>query len=632
MNNELKRIEERLKSPAASEPPAGLLEKIQDDIPQYLRLISETAKPSSSVWRLRLVAASVVLVVVGGALVYRVSQQAPSLDERLDLSLPEVASVPEPASADQEVEEIESRPASESVAPGKLAASGETETQSARAPVASQEGPRMDATRERSPAPAQRSSAPPAAGVTTVTSERPLLATGLESEMRSLEEKQEPIAGHSRRLDRPASPSTGGTSEPNDAAYGDMFFRSYGTNPFVDTEDDGLSTFGLEVDTGSFTLMRSYLDRGHLPPHEAVRVEEFVNYFDYGDPAPRRGEFTLTAEGAPSPFATGARERLVRFGIKARELARADRESANLIFVVDVSGSMARENRLGLVRQSLLLLLDQLRHDDRIGVVIYGSRGEVLLEPTASKDAIRRAIERLVPSGSTNAEEGLDLAYSLARRHYREDAINRVILCSDGVANVGRTGAESILDRIRIGSDEGIELTTVGFGMGNFNDVLMEQLANQGDGSYVYVDTLEEARRIFVEKLTGTLQTIASDAKVQVEKYNKINKEIDEIKKELEILNRKIMVIASLEANRKDAITLLDSLTNLVVADRMWFTLLKTKESFIDLTGVALDNRTVADFMTRIQKSPHFGDGHRDVILKSIKQETIEGKNINLKK
>jgi Ca-activated chloride channel family protein len=149
--------------------------------------------------------------------------------------------------------------------------------------------------------------------------------------------------------------------------------------------------------------------------------------------------------------------------------------------------------------------------------VIYGSRGEVLLEPTASKEAIRRAIERLAPGGSTNAEEGLDLAYGLARRYYREGVINRVILCSDGVANVGRTGADSILSSIRVAADEGIELTTVGFGMGNYNDVLMEQLADQGDGAYAYVDTLEEARRIFVENLTGTLQTIAADTKAQVE-------------------------------------------------------------------------------------------------------------------
>ena len=170
------------------------------------------------------------------------------------------------------------------------------------------------------------------------------------------------------------------------------------------------------------------------PPHEAIRVEEFVNYFDYGDPAPGRGEFTLITEGAPSPFATGAREHLVRFGIKARDIDSGERQPAVLIFVVDVSGSMQRGDRLGLVKRSLGLLLDQLQPEDRIGLVVYGSTGEVLLEPTSNKDAIRHAIDRLVPGGSTNAEQGLDLAYDQARRHYREGAINRVILCSDGVA------------------------------------------------------------------------------------------------------------------------------------------------------------------------------------------------------
>jgi Ca-activated chloride channel family protein len=362
-----------------------------------------------------------------------------------------------------------------------------------------------------------------------VTSESPSIPEQPQREQRS--RKQKKVLGYRSQVAEPApegrfaesqrhsrsAPSTGGTAEPNDAPYGDMFFTSYGTTPFVDTEDAPLSTFGLDVDTGSFTLARSFIEGGHLPPHEAIRVEEFVNYFDYGDPAPRRGEFTLIAEGAPSPFATGAREQLVRFGIKAHEILSADRRPATLIVVVDISGSMKRENRLGLVKRSLTLLLDQLYSEDRIGLVVYGSRGEVLLEPTTNQDAIRRAIDRLVPGGSTNAEEGLDLAYGLARRNYRGDAINRVILCSDGVANVGRTGADSILDKISIAADEGIELTTVGFGMGNYNDVLMEQLADKGDGNYAYVDTLEEARRIFVENLTGTLQTIASDAKAQVE-------------------------------------------------------------------------------------------------------------------
>ena len=200
-----------------------------------------------------------------------------------------------------------------------------------------------------------------------------------------------------------------------------------------------------------------------------------------------------------------------------REISAARRQDATLVFVVDVSGSMARENRIQLVKRALHLLLDQLGDGDRVGLVVYGSQGRVLLEPSGDLATVRHAVDGLSTGGSTNAEEGLVLAYDLARRHYRPEAINRLVLCSDGVANVGRTGPESILARIGREADEGIELTTVGFGMGNYNDVLMEQLADRGDGNYAYVDTLEEARRVFVENLTGTLQTIASDAKIQVE-------------------------------------------------------------------------------------------------------------------
>jgi Ca-activated chloride channel family protein len=316
------------------------------------------------------------------------------------------------------------------------------------------------------------------------------------------------------------APSTGGTAEPNDQPYGDVFFRGYGTNPFVDAEDDPLSTFGLDVDTGSWGVVKRFLGDGNLPPREAVRVEELVNAFDYGDPAPAEGDFRIVAEGAGTPYADrreNPRYRLLRFGLRAREVDASERRPAVLTFVVDVSGSMAREDRLGLVRRALVLLLDQLREGDRVGLVIYGSRGQVVLDHTGDLEAIRSAVGRLRPEGSTNAEEGLVLAYEAARRAYREGAINRVILCSDGVANVGRTGPASILERIGDEARGGIELTTVGFGMGNYNDVLMEQLADRGDGAYAYVDDLDEARRIFVENLTGTLQTIARDSKVQVE-------------------------------------------------------------------------------------------------------------------
>jgi len=297
----------------------------------------------------------------------------------------------------------------------------------------------------------------------------------------------------------------------------DMTFQSAGSHPFVDTARDRLSTFGLDVDTASYTVARRYLREGHLPPREAIRVEEFLNYFSYGDPPPARGDFALRAEGAASIFTQEPRTYLLRFNLRAREVKAEHRKPAVLTFVVDISGSMEQGNRLGLVKRSLDLLLGQLRKDDKVGLVVYGAEARVLLEPTSDRELIRSAIERLVPDGATNAEAGIALGYDVAGRSFRPGAINRILLCSDGVANVGATGPEPILQRIRNESKRGIELTTLGFGLGNYNDVLMERLADQGNGRYAYLDDLNEARRVLVEELTGTLQTIAEDAKVQVE-------------------------------------------------------------------------------------------------------------------
>jgi len=319
--------------------------------------------------------------------------------------------------------------------------------------------------------------------------------------------------------------STGGTAEPNDQPVGDMFFRAYGVNPFVDTEEDRLSTFGLDVDTGSYGVASSYVRGGNLPPPEAIRVEEFVNAFRYGDPpAVSSGPdlFTLHVEGSPSPFAGGEQYRLLRIHLRARTVDPADRLPAILTFVVDTSGSMDGEQRLGLVKRALALLIDQLRPTDQVALVVYGATARVVLGHSADRERLRAAVESLETDGVTNAEEGLRLGYELAAQARRDGTINRVILCSDGVANVGATGADSILARIADEARRGIELTTVGFGMGNYNDVLMERLADTGNGRYAYVDDLRAARRIFVEDLTGTLQTVAADAKAQVELNPKV--------------------------------------------------------------------------------------------------------------
>jgi Ca-activated chloride channel homolog len=301
----------------------------------------------------------------------------------------------------------------------------------------------------------------------------------------------------------------------------DNYFKDYGLNPYEDPREDHLSTFSLDVDTASYSVARRYVMDGNLPPADSVRVEEFVNYFDAGYPSPSDIAFGIYADGAPSPFQRDG-SYIVRFGIQGYQVSEEDRKPASLTFVIDISGSMEMENRLGLVKQSLQLLVERLRPSDTVAIVVYGSDAYVVLNPTSGEDRNRilEAIYSLHTEGATNAEAGLRLGYQLAYQAFRPGAINRVILCSDGVANVGVTGPDAILEEIRGYTDTGITLTTVGFGMGNFNDVLMEQLADKGDGNYAYVDTLDEARRLFVDNLTSTLQVIAKDAKVQVD-FNK---------------------------------------------------------------------------------------------------------------
>src|SRR6266496_695969 len=309
------------------------------------------------------------------------------------------------------------------------------------------------------------------------------------------------------------------TPQANHEPY-DMFFQNYGVNPSIETEDDHLSTFALDVDTGSYTVMRNYLNDGNLPPPDSVRVEEYVNYFKQGYPNPPPHQaFGIYVDGAPSPFTQSERYQVLRVGIQGYQVPEEERKDAALTFVIDVSGSMDMDNRLGLVKRSLELLVEQLRPRDSVSIVVYGTEAHVVLGPTSGSDkgTILDAIYSLHPEGVTNAEAGIRLGYKMAMRAYNSEGINRVILCSDGVANVGETGPDAILDEVKHYVEEGVTLTAIGFGMDNYNDVLMEQLADNGDGFYAYVDDLREARKLFIDQLTGTLQTIAMDAKVQVD-------------------------------------------------------------------------------------------------------------------
>jgi Ca-activated chloride channel family protein len=289
-------------------------------------------------------------------------------------------------------------------------------------------------------------------------------------------------------------------------------------NPFVYTSVDHLSTFALDVDTASYTRARDALLSGRLPDPSSVRVEEFVNYFKQDYPTPPNVAFAVYADGASSPFHYD-QSALLRIGVQGYTVPDEERKPLSLTFVIDSSGSMGDEGKLEMVKQALALLVDRLRPSDTVAIVAYSTNAWTVLEPTNGvyHQQILNAINRLYPMQTTNVEDGLRLGYSLASAAFRPDASNRVILCSDGVANVGATDTQSILEFVRGYTDRGITLTTIGVGLGEYNDVLLEQLADNGDGNYAYIDTIEQARRVLVDGLVSTLQVIALNAKIQLD-------------------------------------------------------------------------------------------------------------------
>lgn len=289
-------------------------------------------------------------------------------------------------------------------------------------------------------------------------------------------------------------------------------------NPFVATEEDNLTTFSVDGDTASYTIMRRDLHSGNLPFKDSVRVEEYVNFFNFEDEAPLSTDapFTINVEAAPSYFGDGLH--LLRVGIRGMEVPAEQRPATNLVFLVDVSGSMNSPDKLGLVQFALSTLVNSLRPEDTIGIVLYAGSSGVLLRPTpiSERGRILEAIEGLTAGGSTNGEAGLRSAYELAEQNFQPDGINRVLLCTDGDFNVGVTG-DALIDMIERYRDRGVTLTTLGFGRGNYNDRDMEQLADRGNGNYAYIDGRNEALRVLQRDLSGTLQVIAADVKVQVE-------------------------------------------------------------------------------------------------------------------
>ena len=297
----------------------------------------------------------------------------------------------------------------------------------------------------------------------------------------------------------------------------DNTFVDAGTSGFVDPREDARSTFALDVDTGSYGVARTLLEQGLLPPAESIRVEEWVNALPVTDQPPTAGDLAVTTESGSAPSLDDGTQ-LVRVAVTAREVTAVERPRVNVTLVVDRSGSMDIRERLGLVQSSLALLADRLRDDDTVSVVSFEDQARPILEPTPVRetDRILAAVSELTPGGSTNLEAGLTLGYEQARKHFDEDGLNLVVLCSDGVANVGATGPGSITDRIAEEGRDGISLVTVGYGMGNYNDHLMEQLADLGDGFYSYVDTFAEAEELFGTALTTTLTPVAAEARAQV--------------------------------------------------------------------------------------------------------------------
>ncbi|MES2441863.1 MAG: VWA domain-containing protein [Pseudomonadota bacterium] len=278
-----------------------------------------------------------------------------------------------------------------------------------------------------------------------------------------------------------------------------------------------VSTFAVDVDTAAYSNVRRFLTQGQTPPKDAVRTEELVNYFRYDYPLPRNPAepFSVTTDVAQTPWNPATR--LLRVGLRGYDLSYRQRPAANLVFLVDVSGSMDAPDKLPLVKSALAMAADQMGSRDCVSIVVYAGAAGIVLDAADSPGEVKAALDSLGAGGSTAGGEGIELAYATARAHKREGGINRVILATDGDFNVGITNPKQLEELIERNRDDGITLTTLGFGTGNLNDAMMESIADKGNGNYAYIDSASEARKVLDEELSSTLFTIAKDVKVQVE-------------------------------------------------------------------------------------------------------------------
>ncbi|MCE9671271.1 von Willebrand factor type A domain-containing protein [Myxococcus stipitatus] len=295
-------------------------------------------------------------------------------------------------------------------------------------------------------------------------------------------------------------------------------FEAWKPNTFTETAKDPLSTFAADVDTASYTVARRYLVQGQLPPGSSVRVEEFVNYFKYRYAPPEKGAFTVHLEAAPSPF--NPRRHFVRVGVQGKVVSRSQRKPAHLVFLVDTSGSMASDDKLPLAKEAIKIAVKNLNENDTVAIVTYAGSTRDLLSPTPATDVkrIHAALDTLQAGGGTSMGTGMDLAYRHAVKKAAGGVVSRVVVLTDGDTNIGpNLSPQAMLESIHKYVAEGVTLTTVGFGMGNYRDDLMEKLADKGNGNCFYVDSYKEARKVFETQLTGTLEVIAKDVKLQVE-------------------------------------------------------------------------------------------------------------------
>lgn len=343
-----------------------------------------------------------------------------------------------------------------------------------------------------------------------------LTQTRSERDTPATEEKRMANASVAARMSQLVSPADFRyAAEPiNTETYG-----HFDDNPVKRVAQQPVSTFSIDVDTGAYANVRRLLQRGQLPARDAVRVEEMINYFSYDYPRPRdtRQPFAVSAELAPAPW--NRHSVLLRIGLQGYDVAAEQLPPANLVFLVDVSGSMLSPDKLPLLQSGLGLLVQQLRAQDRVSLVVYAGNTGVVLPPTPGdqKATIRAALASLTAGGSTNGGAGIRLAYAMAQQAYIKGGINRVLLATDGDFNVGTVSFEALKNLVEEQRKTGISLTTLGFGTGNYNDHLMEQLADAGNGNYAYIDTLKEANKVLVSEMSSTLQTIAKDVKIQIE-------------------------------------------------------------------------------------------------------------------